>query len=365
MQVSVVFNQNSIGGTRLPQASMRPRLETDQRLEFAVSPWRAAFPGLWTVLFLIAFFAAKGPSAWYVGSVGIGVGILLTLAFLWWQEALTLDLVARSYTYRRGYWPNLKSDEGALTDINSVALYVQVRSGSKGGDIVTWIVSLLFADPAQSIAVASSSVERLGYERWTDLSRRLGLPALDRTASAEHRIAAADIDTPLTTRPESRQAMPPLPDDSRIMVLGEAPTRRIVLPRNGFRANYIGGVLMPLLPAWWIGALHNPRIAAPFFGVSLLFAVGGAVGSQVQREIEETPESLIIGARLFGLRLSKQQCDKRAILDVEVKPIPGRRFAQEVQLRTATAVINLRAIRLAEADIKWLAQATQAMVRAS
>ena len=365
MQVSVTFNQNATAASRFPQASMRLRLETDQRLEFSLSPWRAAFPVLFTIPFAIAFLASKGPQAWYAGAIGVAAGGLLTLGLLWWQEALTLDLVARTYAYRRGYWPNLKSDEGALADIKSVALDVQVRTGSKGGDIITWIVSLLFADPAKSIAVASFSVERLAYERWTDLARRLGLPALDRTTSKEHQVAAAEIDKPLAARTDLRQVMPLQPDGSRITLSGDQPTRRIVLPRSGFGLNLVGGVVMPLVGLWWIGALRNAKVALPFYGVSVLFALGGVMAALIEREIEETSDCLIVGTRLFGLRVSKQQCDKSAIVDVEVKPVPGRRFAREVQLRTATDVINLRATRLSESDLDWLAQAILAMVRAS
>jgi hypothetical protein len=359
-----LFDQKPGGGSPVLQASMRVLEESDQRLAFGVSSWLMIFPLIWTVAFLPAFFSGK-PKGWLAGGLGVAVGLLITAGFLRWQESLMLDLVSRTYTYRRGNWPKVISDEGKLSDIKSVGLDVLVRSGSKGGTIVTWVVSLLFADSGKSIAVANFGVEALAYQRLADLAKRLGLPARDRTGAEERTIAPAEIDKPLTERADTRHFMPDLPEGSRITLLGDAPNRRIVLPHAGFGLNHLAFPIMPLFVPWWTGTLRKWQIAAPFIGISALFALSGILASLTYREIAETPESLVISTRVFGIPLTKRCYQKRDVVDIELKPVPGRtRFAQELQIRTGSAVTNLRG-RLAAPDLAWLGQAMLAMVRSN
>jgi hypothetical protein len=247
-----------------------------------------------------------------------------------------------------------------------VGLDVLVRAGSKGGTVVTWVVSLVFADPTKSIAVANSGVENLAYQRFAYLAKRLGLPAVDRTGAQERTIAPAEIDKPLAERAETRHLMPELPEGSRIALIGDAPERRIVLPLAGLRLSSIGLPLMPLLVPWWTGMLRHWSVSAPFIGVSVLFALGSILGALTHREIAETSESLAISTRLFGIPLTTRRYQKRDVVGIEVKPVPGRqRFAQELQIRTGTAVGNLRGGRISAPELAWLAQAMLVLVRAN
>jgi hypothetical protein len=361
-----LFDQKPGGGSPILQTSMRVVEESDQRLDFGVSPRRAVFPVIWTLAYLPAFFADNQPTASVVGVFGVVSGLLMIAGFLWWQEALTLDLVSRTYGYRRGYWPKLTSDEGKLSDVKSVGLGVLVRSGSEGRDVITWVVSLVFADPAKSIAVANFVVEGLAYQRFADLAKRLGLPAVDRTGARERTIAPAEIDKPLAERAEIRHFMPSLPEGGRIAVIGDAPDRRIVLPRAGFGLNHIVLPIMPLFVPWWTGTLGHWQASAPFVGASVLFALCSILASLSHREIAETPESLVISTRVFAIPLAKRRYQKRDIVDIELKPVPGRmRFAQVLQIRTSGAVTNLSAGRLSAPELAWLGQAMLALVRAS
>jgi hypothetical protein len=361
-----LFGQPPGGGSAIAQASMRLRNVSDQRLDFGVSPWRALFPLIWTLASLLVFFVGKEPLAALLGVLGVVSGLLMAAGFLWWQEALSLELVSRTYSYRRGYWPKVASDEGKLCEIKSVGLDVLVRAGSEGGDVISWVISLLFADSAKSIAVANFSVESLAYQRLADLAKRLGLPAVDRTGAQERTVAPGEIEKPLAERAQTRSFMPALPEDNRIAVIGDAPERRIVLPLAGFRVNYAVLALMPLLVPWWTGTLSRWQFSAPFIGVGVLFALGGIIASLSHREIAETPERLLIDTRLFGIPLATRRFQKRDIVDIELKPVPGRRrFAQQLQIRTASAVANLHAGRLSPAELAWLRQAMLALVRAS
>jgi hypothetical protein len=361
-----LFDQKPGGGSPILRASMRVLEESDQRLAFGVSPRRAVIPVIWTLAFLPAFFAANQPTASVVGVFGIVSGLLMIAGFLWWQEALTLDLASRTYSYRRGYWPKISSDEGKLSDIKSVGLDVLVRSGSKNGDVITWVVSLLFADPAKSIAIADVAVESLAYQRFADLAKRLGLPAIDRTGLQQRTIAPGEIDRPLAERAETQHFMPALPEGGRIAVTGDAPDRRIVLPPTGFSLNHIFLPLVPLFAPWWTGTMSQWQFSAPFIGMSALFALGSIVALLSHREIAETPESLVLSTRLFGIPLATRRYQKRDIVDIEVKPVPGReRFAQELQIRTNSAVTNLRGGRLSAPELAWLTQAMLVLVRAS
>jgi hypothetical protein len=361
-----LFEQKPGGGWLNLQTSMRVLEASDQRLAFGVWPRRAVFPVIWTLAYLPAFFADNQPTAALVGVFGVVSGLLMTAGFLWWQEALTLDLVSRTYGYRRGYWPKLTSDQGELSDITSVGLDVLVRSGSEGHDTITWVVSLLFADPAKSIAVVKFAVESLAYQCFADLAKRLGLPAVDRTGARERTVAPAEIDKPLAERAETRHFMPALPEGGRIAVIGDAPERRIVLPPAGVSLNHLVLPIMPLFVPWWTGTLSHWQASAPFIGLGVLFALGSLVALLSHREIAETPESLVISTRLFAIPLAKRRYQKRDIVDVELKPVPGRaRLAQELQIRTGGAVTNLRGGRLRQPELAWLAQAMLVLVRAS
>ena len=346
------------------QATLRPRAGSEQQIEFASSAGDALWLAFGAAVFSPGAILARTPTwRWAVGSM---VVLLATAALrrAFWRERLSLDLMQRRYRYSRGYLPNLVTDEGSLDALKGVALDVVARSGGRGGEIITWVVSLAFSD--RTLAVASFASELAGYEYMGALAKRLRIPALDHTGRSEAQTAWTEIDKPLaaqTGRPAARRQLPPLPDGSGIKLLGDAPERRIVLPPAGFRLGYFVPGLFPLFPLWFTGTLFNPRFNGPFIAFAGLFLIGAAVTCITRKEITESADSITVATRLFGARWARRSIAKRDIVEAKLKPVPSQswRRHEEVQLRAADALLNVRAASLSRDETTWLAQALQAL----
>lgn len=350
-----------------PTLHPRPRAGGEQQIEFASSAWDALWLAFGAAVFSPGAVLARTPTwRWVVG----GIVVLLATAALqraFWRESLSLDLMQRRYRYSRGYWPNLATDEGSLDALKGVVLDVVARSGSRGGEVITWVVSLAFGD--RTLAVASFASELAGYEYMGELAKRLRIPTLDHTGRSEAQTAWTEIDKPIATqtgRPAAHRQLPPLPDGSRITLLGDAPERRIVLPRAGFRPGYFLYALFPLFPPWFSGTLFNPRFSAPFIAFAGIFVLGAAIACITRKEITESGDNITITTRLFGSSWATRSIAKRDIVEVKLKPVPGRtsRRREEVQLRAATTLLNVRAASLSRDEMTWLAQALQALAAA-
>ena len=350
--------QSAVGST------LRPRSDSEQQVEFA-SP---AGDALWLALGAAAFspgalYARTATWRWVVGAVVV----LLAIAALrraFWRERLSLDLMQRRYCYSRGYWPNLATDEGGLDALKGVALDVVARQGSRGGEVITWVVSLAFTD--RSLAVASFASELAGYEYMGALAKRLRIPALDHTGRSDAETAWTEVDKPLAAqagRPAARRQMPPPPDGTRIALVGDAPERRIVLPRGGFRPGYFVYALFPLFPPCFTGTLHDLHLSGPFVAIAGLFALAGAIACVTHKEVTETGDGITVATRLLGTRWAARSIAKRDIVEVRLKPVPSQawRKREEVQLRASSALVNLTVAGLSRDEMAWLAQALQAM----
>jgi len=348
------------------QSTLRPRpaAGSEQQIEFASSVGDALWLAFGAAVFSPGAILARTPTwRWVVA----GVVVLLATAALrraFWRERLSLDLMQRRYRYSRGYWPSLATDEGSLDALKGVALDVVARSGSRGGEVITWVVSLAFND--RSLAVASFAIELVGYEYMGALAKRLRIPALDHTGRSEARTAWTEINKPLASqpgRPAARRQLPPLPDGSGIVLLGDAPERRIVLPRAGFRPSYFIPALFPLFPPWFTGTLYNFRLSGPFVAIAGLFALGALIACLTRKEMAESADSITVATRLFGTRWARRSLAKRDILEVKLKPVPGQSSSrrEEIQLRAADALLNVKAASLSRDEMNWLAQALQAL----
>ncbi len=349
------------------QATLRPTIDSEQQVEFASSAGDALWLAFGAAAFSPGAMYAKAPIwRWVIG----GVVVLLAAAALqraFWRERLSLDLMQRRYTYSYGYWPRLTSDDGRLDALKGVVLDVVARSGSRGGEIITWVVSLAFND--RTLAVADFGTELAGYEYLAALAKRLRIPALDHTGRGEEQTAYTEIDKPLaaqTSRAARRPLLPPLPDGSEIALLGDVPERRIVLPRAGFKPSYFGYALFPLFPPWFTGTLYNLQFSGPFIAFAALFALIAAIACVTNKEVTEAGDSISFVTRLFGATLGKRSFAKRDIVEVRLKPVPSQswRKREEVQIRATGALLNLTAAGRSRDEMAWLAQAVQAMVAA-
>jgi hypothetical protein len=201
------------------------------------------------------------------------------------------------------------------------------------------------------------------------LAKRLRVAALDHTGGAEEQTAWTEVDKPLTAqggRAAPRRQFPPLPDGSRIAVLGDVPERRIVLPRAGFTPSYFICVVFPLFPPWFTGKLSNLHISGPFIAIAGLFALFAVIACVTNKEVAEDGDSIAFVKRLFGASLSTRKIAKRDIVEIKLKPVPvqrGRR-SEEIQVRASSALLNLTLPRLSHEEIAWLTQAVQTMAAA-
>jgi hypothetical protein len=300
MPESLNIQWGTAAQTAAGQATLRPTTDSEQQLEFASSAWDAVWLAFAAAMFSPAAMYAKAPVwRWVVGAVVV----FLTFAALrraFWRERLSLDLMQRGYTYSRGYWPHVTADQGRLDTLKGVALDVVARSGNRGGQIITWVVSLAFTD--RTLAVANFNTELAAYQYLGTLAKRLRVPTLDHTGRAEELTAYAEIDKPLaaqTGRAAARRQFPPLPDGSRIALLGDMPERRIILPRTGFKVSYFCYALFPLFPPWFTGTLYNLHFSAPFVAVAGLFAVLAAIACVTNKEVAEAGDSISVATRLF------------------------------------------------------------------
>jgi len=303
---------------------------------------------------------------WFFWALVVAALSIWALGSLLWRERLTLDLERHRYLHETGFWPRRATVEGALGDIKVIALDAILHHGNEGGEYRTWRVSLVFADPSKTIGLGDFRREQDAYARVADLAARTRLTALDRTGGTERAVAPAEIDRPLVGRRGATSRIPPLPSNSGLVLIGEAPERRIVLPMAGLSSQSIVIPLMPLFPGWWTGTLTNYRLSWPFLAAALLFALIAVVAALSRRAIEETGDELSFAVRFFGLPLFRQRLAKSEIVEIAVKPVPSRpRAYDELQLRTAAAIVNLRPRRVAAKDLHWLADALRAMVAAA
>ena len=347
------------------KATLRPSGDSEQQIEFSSSIGDALWLAFGAAVFSPGAMFARSPTWRLV--IG-GAVLLLAIAAVhraFWREKLSLDLMQRRYRYSHGYWPRLTSDEGSLDALKGVQLDVVVESGSRGGEIDTWVVSL--ALDGRTLSVANFGSELRGYEYLGALAKRLRVPALDHTGRVEQKTEWREVDKPLaaqTGKSAPRRQIPPLPDGARIALLGDAPERRIVLPRAGFRPPYFLAALFPLFPPWFTGTLHNLGMSAPFIAFAALFALIGAVACVTNKDVIESGDSIAFATRLFGASLGTQTLAKRDIVDVRVKPVPTRNRSRrdELQVRAAARLVNFRVARLSGEEMAWLAEAVSAMV---
>jgi len=347
-------------------ASLRPAGESEDRLDFAASRTGIVIASLIALGF--APPALYGPSA---GRLFYGAVVLIAIAWLvrrvFWREHLTLDLDEHRYSYQRGYWPNAALRDGALSEIKAIRLSVVARQGGRGGDVITWIVSLDFGDAAPALPVANFGIEQPAYAYFARLARRLRVAAVDMTGGEAKTTAVADMEKPLAARGSQRfgHRLAPPPEAFGITLEGDAPYRLVKLPRPQIAWNLALFPLFMMFPMWFGGALSNFRMSLPFLAVGGIAALIAAATAMARKEIREQEDDILIVSRLAGLTVSTSRIAKRAITDVAVKPVPSTSWTRrnELQIRSADGLVNLRVASLSPDALAWLQQALTAFAQ--
>ena len=235
------------------------RTESDSELRFAHSilgGWIFAGIGCAVVYFGV-WHADANPARWMAIGMGgffaaIGVGGAL------WRYQLIVDLTARSYRCRRGFWPSPRTVEGSLSELAGVLLTRSWRRSDKSEHPV-WVVSLDFRGWNKPVSFFETTSERKDYRQLEKLARQLEVPAIDRTADGQEVVRSPDdLDQPVAERAravESPQEIEDPPPGSGIEYSQtEIGAPMIALPALGFNA---GSVFLALfvLPFFAFGAV--------------------------------------------------------------------------------------------------------------
>jgi hypothetical protein len=321
-----------------------------------------------------------------VGSVAFTVAIGL-VTFLT-RDELVLDLVSRAYIRRRGYWPAVKQETRSLNDFRALLLGTELRTNPRGGQYPTWVITLQSSGVQPNIALVELRSESQAYGKVESWSRKLGLPAFEYVGGSER---------PLEFKPVAQQQpaelrsvqIPRLPQGSRLVFLGAAPARTIVLPPLGLG---LGVLILAIFPAitLWMGiagyqeALHHvPPRSTSFatgvicFGILMVVALFFAIFGRTT--VREQDDRILFGNRAFGWNYNVKSVAKRDIEEVEIKPTPlssgapvfmlsGMRVLRPRQPRPRAELFvrsRNQAVRIGQElspqDLQWLRYALQCL----
>jgi hypothetical protein len=283
-----------------------------------------------------------GPSIlrWLVAAFGLLVA-LAGIAGSLYTDRLTLDLMARTYTRRKGYLRKIAT-RGSFDDIEGVALQIEYQTSSHGQPIASWVLRLVFRH-ADSISIASFGNEQAAYTRLSSITKTLRVPAIDRTGDQETTTQPENLDRPLVTKLQDRNSapqlsakgIPPLPSGSRIQLAGAVPQRSIVLPPWGFNVGLalVFGFFAILLFGMGFSGLRDKLYGrhplTPWGLIAFILLLGVfflsliPVASFTRAVVVETAANLSFGQQLFGGRFGLKPIAKTDIEEILVKPAPN------------------------------------------
>lgn len=289
------------------------------------------------------------PGKWIFMGVG-GLFAVLGLVGAFYRFHLTLDLFARRYTLRKGFWPNVRATQGSFDDIEHVRLTREVRrsSGKSQHEYDAWVIYLPFPGD-EPVTLAEYRDEAEAYRRWEALARKLRRPAADFTDAAATRVRNYDeLDQPVARRPlrESRSGFSsdpgPPPRESNIQLLDEPLGRTILLPPSGFNIGvaflvvfglFFGGfAAFAFFAAISGGKVTGSRtplyIIPPIFmliGSGIVFV--GLMASRMREFAREEGGSLAFGVRFVGREWGVKHLAKNEIeaLDIRAARISSAR----------------------------------------
>lgn len=370
------------------------RRENERELVFANRPSAALAVGFAFAVSGYAVWALlPDRRRWFLLAVAL-VAVVISAAAALRRERLVLDLANGRYRRETGYWPRIESRTGSLAEVEHVELVLRSRARgliplASRRQQPYWMVSLKFRGREEPYALLEERNERLAYNRFEALARKLRVPALDRTGGEDRLTPWAQVDRPLAERQHAGTpgpvAIPPLPAGSGIRVSDVPGRRRIELPAHGF--NY-GVPVLYLLPAALVafGAAilwQSVRSAAPggFALAAVFLALGLGLGFVFSAAvfghewIAEQREHLVIGNELAGITWRRQRTAKRDVRAIEIRPaLRAALHAQsgspaaavlaysEVVLRSTTLLRRFGA-HLTREEREWLRDALAAMAR--
>jgi hypothetical protein len=294
-----------------------------------------------------------------VGLVFVAVGIGGAL----WRFELRLDLSARRYTRRKGFWPSPELTEGGLEEIEGVVLVTEQRQ-SKNHSYTVWVTKLPFRGEDEAVSVGEERGEADGYRRAESLAKRLRMPLLDRTEMPERVTPWEKLDETVADRAAAKSkgwgfaaSVSAPPAGSRIQ-FEETPGRRaILLPAMGMNALSLLLVLFGLMFAAGGGFFlyakmsgmpvkENPEgavwvIAPVFLTIGLGVAMIGVATARGRALVREEGDTLAIGWHALGRDWGMKRFAKREIEQVEVRVAAEATSGGRGRLRLRGASLSL------------------------
>src|SRR3990170_8053625 len=120
--------------------------ENDREMFFAHRPLTGLvfmLIGMGIIYFFFFSTLVKEQVARWIFSAGGALFALAGFGGALWRYELRLDLLGRTYSGRRGFWPNPKAMKGSLDDLEGVVLSSRVERSDKSTYTV-WTVSFAF-----------------------------------------------------------------------------------------------------------------------------------------------------------------------------------------------------------------------------
>jgi hypothetical protein len=262
-----------------------------------------------------------------------------------WRYEITINLLSRIYSRRKGFWPAVKSQEGSLDELYGVALNTEVQGqDSKSSGYVVWVVRLAFQGEEKGTSVYESRNEGEAYRQFEHLAKALRLRAIDRTGDSEKITAPEDLDKPLVESirdagpawKSNITVLPPVPPGSQIEVSGDPPNRTILLPAPRTR---IVTIPLCLMGALFLGVaafavyakltglpVRENRPGATWIVAGVFSLVGpgliamGLAFSNVREMTAEDAESVTFSVQLFGRPRRARRLLKSEIEEIALKP---------------------------------------------
>lgn len=330
----------------MPDVLLKQESDTELHFEHSIlSGW--LFAGIGCAVAYLGWHYVDSPFARWM-TIGMGVVFAaLGVGGALWRYELALDLLARTYRRRRGFWPSPRTQQGPLSELDGVLLTRTWRR-NEDSESAVWVVSLDFRGWEKPVRVFETTSERKGYRRLEDLARRLQTFAIDRTGDREISRSPDELDRPVAERErddgvDSIREIEDPPSGSGIdWTRTEIGAPMIVLPALGFN---VGAVFLSLfgLPflafgavalasaIGWAGVEVQGTLAAKWI-VGGVFVVIGilcqavAVFGPVAREvIRQEDDALVITLLAFGHHYRRRRLPLRAIEDVSIRPSKASR----------------------------------------
>ncbi len=351
--------------------------ERDCRLLFAARSWI----GLLVIAFIggvsCSLVASGAPTyVLFLFSPVFALFLVMGVLASFWRYKLTLDLVSRTYSARKGFWPFVRRRDGSLDELDGVVL--TTHSGPGEGNEPAWAVSLLFRNWESPVSIVITFGELDAEMKLRHWAARLGVRAIDRTGITEKIISPdrADEDDRVGLRPDppSREALSALLAAGRYELINERGLQTIILPRRRTSASMVAEAVMVMIFSagfmlLGVGAVSSMLTGYPviegsrlglwiiaplFIGVALAAFLIITTRTWGREWLQISADELVFGTLKYGRIWRKIRVRREGIREIDIKQYEGLRR----KIRTVTILTDRRTLRIGQTlepdELKWL-----------